>query len=290
MRGQAWPPPLASLATRKYKKTRGGQTLLKKFLKILVGILSLAMFAYMAATLVFGFWARPARPLPAECADAGGLPVSTQMPVPDLPDLNGTQQNGCPLISIAVLSNGAHTDFLLPALVQFLDADGRTPLVWPDVFPLLLGLKPTADLYVYIGWGQREFYLNTPTWTDIQLSLLLRAAMGAPAAMHVEYTQAPDLAGLEPDYAILRLTPEEYAALARFIISGLPRGPDGQTLRIPAPGFDVDDAFYEAGGHFSLLNTCNTWAADALHAAGQAAPRWTNLAWFVLYHLRNQDR
>ena len=152
--------------------------MLKKFLKILVGILSLAMFAYMAATLVFGFWARPARPLPAECADAGGLPVSTQMPVPDLPDLNGTQQNGCPLISIAVLSNGAHTDFLLPALVQFLDADGRTPLVWPDVFPLLLGLKPTADLYVYIGWGQREFYLNTPTWADIQLSLLLRAAMG----------------------------------------------------------------------------------------------------------------
>ena len=265
--------------------------MLKKFLKILTGILSLAVFAYMAATLVLGFWAWPAQPLPVECADAGGLPASTQMPVPYLPDLNETRQAICPLISIAVLSNGAHTDFLLPAMVQFPDVDGRTPLVWPDVFPLPPGLEePDSGLYVYIGWGQREFYLNTPTWADVRLPLLLRAAMGAPAAVHVEYAPAPNLAGLEPDYAILRLTPDEYAALARFILSGLPRGPDGLTLRIPAPGYGDYDAFYEAGGQFSLFNTCNTWAADALHAAGQAAPRWTNLAWFVLYHLQKQTR
>ena len=85
--------------------------------------------------------------------------------------------------------------------------------------------------------------------------------MGAPAAVHVEYAPAPDLAGLEPDYAVLRSTPDEYAALARFILSDLPRGPDGQTLRIPAPGFGAYDAFYEAGGLFSLFNTCNTWTA-----------------------------
>ena len=260
--------------------------MLKKILKVAVGILSTAALAYIAAALVLGFWAWPALPLPAECSEAGGPDLPTQMSVPDL---SGGQSGPCPLVSIAVLSNGAHTDFLLPAMAPFADIDGRSSLVWPDVFPLPPGqTEPRADLYVHIGWGQREFYLNTPTWADVRLPLLLRAAAGASAAMHVEYAPAPDLAGLEPDYAILRLTPDEYAALARFILSDLPRGPDGQALRIAAPGFGAYDAFYEAGGLFSLFNTCNTWTARALRAAGQAAPRWTNLAWFVLYHLQGQ--
>ena len=267
---------------------------IKKFLRILGVILAVAVFVYGAATLVLGFWGRAAQPLPQACLEAGAdLPApSTQMPGPDL---DGAGELPCPLITIAVLSNGAHTDFLLPAMLPLpreealaaVAAETAGPLFWSDIFPVPPELKGYgASLYVYIGWGERDFYLNTPTWADIKPGLLVRAAVGGPAALHVEYGPAPDLAGLEPDYAILRLTRAEYAALARFILSYTPRDPDGGALRIDAPGYGPYDAFYEAGGSFSMFNTCNTWAARGLAVAGQAVPRWTNLAWFVLYHLR----
>ncbi len=270
--------------------------MLKKSLRILAAFLTLAVLLYGVATLAFGFWGYAARPLPRACLGAGpALPApSTQMPAPELP---GGPESPCPLVTIAVLSNGAHTDFLLPALVPFPveghGAAGARPgaASWPAVFPVPPQLESYgSNLYVYIGWGERDFYLHTPTWRDVRLSLLLRAAVGGRAALHVEYGPAPDLAGLEPDYAILRLTPAEYADLARFILKHTQRGPDGLALRIAAPGYGPDDAFYEAGGLFSIFNTCNTWAARALRAAGQAAPRWTNLAWFVLYHLRAEAR
>ena len=285
---------------------------LKKFLKAAIIILAVLILVYVAGTLIFGFWAYPEQPLPANCLEAAGAPLPTQMPAPYLvgPDAGpGTWPNAdpnvssetvggvsseagpCPFITVAVLSNGAHTDLLLPALIPFAGAGGRTPLVWPDIFPVPDGLEARApSLYIYIGWGQREFYLNTPTWEDVRLPLLLRAAVGAKAALHVEYGLAPNLAGFESQYAVLRLTPEEYAALAQYILGYTPRGPGGQALRISAPGYGAFDAFYEAEGSFSLLNTCNTWAARALRAAGQAAPRWTNLAWFVLYHVRQQEK
>ncbi len=258
---------------------------LKKFLKAATIILATLILVYGAGTLIFGFWAYPARPLPANCLET--WPGANPNASPEAVSGASPATDPCPFINIAVLSNGVHTDFLLPALVPFANAGGRTPLIWPDIFPVPGGLEACApSLYIYIGWGQREFYLNTPSWEEVRLPLLLRAAVGAKAALHVEYAPAPNLAGIEPHYVVLRLTPDEYAALAQYILGYTPRGPGGQALRIPAPGYGDFDAFYEAAGSFSLFNTCNTWAARALRAAGQAAPRWTNLAWFVLYHAR----
>ena len=283
---------------------------LKKILKVSAALLVAAGLGYGAATLVLGFWGHAARPLPQACLEAapgaagdiGLLPAAaTRLPVPDL---DADLESPCPLITIAVLSNGAHTDFLLPAAVPLPTKGARAlngaaaskggakaiapQLLWGDIFPVPAELKfYGASLYIYIGWGERDFYLNTPTWRDVRPGPLLRAAVGGPAALHVEYGPAPDLAGLEPNYAILRLTPAEYADLARFILSYTQAGPDGRALRINAPGYGPYDAFYEAGGSFSLFNTCNTWTAHALAAAGQAVPRWTNLAWFVLHHLRD---
>lgn len=260
---------------------------LKKLLKILAVALTAAVSLYVAATLALGFWGYPAQSLPAGCPNAGRLVQSAQMPVPVLSGPAGSAQASCPLVTIAVLSNGAHTDFLLPAQIPFSANNAQPELTWPEVFPVPPPLASDApDLYAYIGWGQREFYLNTPTWADVRLPLLLRAAVGATAALHVEYAAAPNLAGLDPDYVMVQLTLPEYAALARFILEYAQLGPDGRAVRISVPGYGPYDAFYEANGIFSALKTCNTWTAQGLAAAGQAAPYWTNLAWFVLHHLR----
>lgn len=241
-----------------------------------------AILLYGAANLTLGLWAYPAQPLPQNCPGVSA-PIGL-MPEPKNIFLSASFPDNCPFIPIAVLNNGAHTDFLLPAIVTPFEG---APISWPDIFPVPQALAAqTERLYVYIGWGEREFYISTPTWGDTRLSLLLRAAAGASSALHVEYSLPPDLSGLGDDCAILQLSLIQYTRLAQFISAAARRDAAGRALRINAPGYGPYDAFYEANGLFSALNTCNTWTANALHAAGQRAPRWTTLSWFVLHQLR----
>jgi hypothetical protein len=65
---------------------------------------------------------------------------------------------------VYALSNGVHTDLVFK--VDQLDATFRNQLAAP------LGIKP----YVAIGWGDKGFYLHTPSWAELKLSTALRAA------------------------------------------------------------------------------------------------------------------
>ncbi|MFM7331368.1 MAG: DUF2459 domain-containing protein, partial [Brachymonas sp.] len=39
-----------------------------------------------------------------------------------------------------------------------------------------------------MGWGDRNFFLNTPTWDDLTLSTALNATFGlGSAALHINY-------------------------------------------------------------------------------------------------------
>ena len=161
-----------------------------KIFRFAVWLLGGAIFLYGAANVVLGLWGFPAEPLPRGCPDVADLPLPAPMPTPDLiftaPEKIGiaskpaATSDACPLIAAAVLSNGAHTDFLLPAV---LTPPGEATISWPDIFPVPPELTAqTANLYVYIGWGEREFYLNTPNLSDVRISLLLKAALGGTAA------------------------------------------------------------------------------------------------------------
>ena len=198
-----------------------------------------------------------------------GLLPATPNKIPDEP--------GSPFIGIYVIGNGAHTDFVLPAR----DAHGQD---WTALFPLPEGLddKP-EDLFVVIGWGQREFYMNTPTWNDLRFGTALRAALGAEPALRVNYVRGT----LRPSSSLrfVSLSPAQYARLAEHILASTRRDTEGRAIRIDHPGYTPTDAFYESLGTFSLLRTCNTWAAEGLRAAGQPSPLWTPLEFFVLWHL-----
>lgn len=250
------------------------------------GGLALLLFLALcgAGVLAAGLLGFAPEPRPPGCPPLGG--ELAPGPRPALPGLHDADR-ACPLVRIAVLSNGAHLDLLLPAVVPLPETTR-----WPEIFPLPPGRPPAGDdaaalagWSVYIGWGERDFYLATPTWEQVRLSSVLRAALGGPAALHVEYVPAPDLGSPGPQDAALELTLPQYRRLCGFILASTPLDGQGRAIPIPAPGFGANDRFYEARGRFSLAYTCNTWVADALAAAGQPAPLWTNLAWFVLYHL-----
>ncbi|MBS0430530.1 MAG: TIGR02117 family protein [Proteobacteria bacterium] len=177
-------------------------------------------------------------------------------------------------ITAFVISNGVHTDLVLPLQAGGID--------WRADFPPSQARAAPADAaWIGFGWGDREFYLNTPTWADLTLRRALGALVGAnPSLLHVSWL-AP--AQLRPGSTWqLSLTPAQYARLAAHVRASLP-----QDRAVPIPGahYGADDAFYEATGRYHLFETCNTWTGRGLRAAGVTVSRWTPLDFNVTWSL-----
>lgn len=179
-------------------------------------------------------------------------------------------------IAIFVADNGVHTDLIVP-----LRGCGED---WTPLLPQgEASDTSTPASHVALGWGARDFYLSTPTWSDVNPVTALRSLMFAPAVLHVEAIRGtPATTG---DVRRVWLDTEGCRALARFIRTTLAPDRQGRPQRIDHPGYGPDDVFFEATGRFSPFRTCNTWTAEALAAAGAASPLWTPFPWGVMRHL-----
>ena len=143
-------------------------------------------------------------------------------------------------ITVFIQTNGVHTGIVLPA----------GPHKWRA-----------------FGWGDRNFYLNTPRWQDIRPGTAVAALVGSgDTLVHVD-----DLDDFLPDenWRPLRLRADEYARLRAYIAATLK--PGGK----PIPGYAARDRFYPARGRYSALVTCNVWTSRALKAAGVHTGIWT---------------
>ena len=69
-------------------------------------------------------------------------------------------------IAIYIQTNGDHTDIVVPVKNQI--KDWRSEISYQNTKS-----KDTAGKYVAIGWGDKGFYLNTPTWAQLKFSVAL---------------------------------------------------------------------------------------------------------------------
>src|SRR4051794_20034399 len=68
-------------------------------------------------------------------------------------------------VVIYVRSNEIHTDLVLPVLHEASGCD------WRERFPPQHIRGDVAECpYVAFGWGNRAFYVDTPTWAEFKLS------------------------------------------------------------------------------------------------------------------------
>lgn len=164
-------------------------------------------------------------------------------------------------VRIQVSSNGVHTGLIVPLVAAGVD--------WRDLIRPEDLADPRYAGYpaIEIGWGERTFYLETPTWGDVKPLTILWAGLGSDrTVMHVGHLPFP---APDADSRAITLRPAEYRRLAAFIrASFAPRG-------WHRPGYFSNDAFYEARGRYSALRTCNTWTGDALRYAGVRIGAWT---------------
>lgn len=176
-------------------------------------------------------------------------------------------------IEAYVLSNGVHTDLLLPIRTEVID--------WSDVFrPGDVPAMPTDAAFIAIGWGDRAFYLHTPTWADLTASRALGALSGRnPSLLHVTWLGR---AQAQQGAHALPLSAAQYRRLVAHVRQSLPAA---HAMQIVGAHYGPQDAFYEARGSYNAFETCNTWTGRGLREAGVAASRWTPFDWNVVWHL-----
>lgn len=173
-------------------------------------------------------------------------------------------------VTVYVATNGVHTGLILPTRTGGVD---WSPLVRPEH----LADPRYAGHWLWFGWGDRDFYLNTPTWAQVSPRTALRALIGSDATLiHVDHLLEP-----WPDATPVRLTPAQYRRLTAGI-----RGSFDLTRAQPIRGYDVADVFYPARGHYDALRTCNWWTGRMLGEAGVRVGVWTPFSATVMQWFR----
>src|SRR5690606_23858222 len=95
--------------------------------------------------------------------------------------------------------------------------------------------------YLSIGWGDKGFYLNTPTWADLKFSTAFKAAFWlGDAAVHATYYDNIEVNDSVKSFV---MTERQYLKLIRFV---------DETMEIDA-----------AGNYFFFANGAPYCANDA---------------------------
>ena len=210
---------------------------------------------------------RPARWIAAALAAAFALFLLAAWIGSSIPRNAGWQEPDAG-IEIMLETNGVHTALILP-LVTF-ERD------WRAVFPAAHLAAPNRPYtHVSVSWGERQVFLETPTWWDLKPSTVLRIlGVGGEGLLHVaHYVRPRPGENVRP----LRLTRAQYRRLVAAIDRSLPR-----EEWIAHPGYGDYDVFYEAPGRYTARNTCNQWTSDMLAAAGARTGWWTPFAGGVM--------
>ncbi len=171
-------------------------------------------------------------------------------------------------VEIMVGTNGVHTELVMPLVTPEKD--------WRRDFPAADLAQAQRDYtHVAVSWGEREVFLNTPTWWDLSPMTVLRiAGVGGKGLLHVAHYVRP---APSDDFRPLTVTHEQYRRLVAAIERSLPQGP-----RIRYDGYGPQDVFYEAPGEYTVTNTCNQWTSDRLAKAGVRTGWWTPFAGGVM--------
>jgi len=182
-------------------------------------------------------------------------------------------------LSIYILTNGVHTDLVMPIKTSIID--------WSELVKFENTKSKRTDYnFLAIGWGDKGFYLDTPTWAELKFSTAIRAATGmSTAAIHTTYYRTMQ----EGDDCVkIDISNDQYQRLVNFIQKDFIKKSDGSLTHIDTDAiYGNSDAFYDATGSYSLFTTCNSWTNRALKAAGQKASVWTPFDKGIFYQYQN---
>lgn len=182
---------------------------------------------------------------------------------------------------IFVRTNGVHTWIMVPKVTAEMD--------WRPLVPGAHLKDPRwgNGNYVGIGYGNRQFYLNTQTWADLTFSNAFWALIGSgDSLIHADHDNDPQPSDIQRP---ITLSHDEYVRLVAFMRGSFRTDAQGRTVPLLGRGYGNSDVFYEAVGPYNAIYTCNSWTGQALRAAGVRTGLWTPLSQSIMWRLTKAD-
>ncbi|CAM3353849.1 DUF2459 domain-containing protein [Aequorivita lipolytica] len=172
--------------------------------------------------------------------------------------VNKKNQNNESSRSIFLTTNGVHLAIVLPK-------NNIDSLV-------LSGIKhSTTENYLAFGWGDENFYLNTPTWGDLTFKNAFGAMfLKSPTLIHLTRYQNKQTGWIE-----IKVTESELKKLNSYLFETFFLNKNGEKVMLLGEGYTSRDDFYKANGSYSFFNTCNSWVNSAFKNAGLKSCYWT---------------
>lgn len=160
--------------------------------------------------------------------------------------------------SIFLSTNGVHLDIILSRN----DLDS-------NLLKRISGLE--SEKYISFGWGDEEFYINTPTWDDLTFKIAFQALfLKSSTLMHLtRYKQKRN------DWVEIRINENELQRLNEYILGTFKVDENGNIIILENLGYSANDNFYKAKGSFSCFKTCNTWVNTGFKESGLKSCYWT---------------
>ena len=160
--------------------------------------------------------------------------------------------------SIFLSTNGVHLGIILSKN----DIDSN----------LLKGINNLeTENYISFGWGDENFYINTPTWSDLTFNNAFQAMfLKSTTLMHVtRYEQKRN------DWVEIRINENELQKLNNYILGTFKKDEYGNKIILENKGYSAIDDFYKAKGSYSCFKTCNTWINTGFKESGLKSCYWT---------------
>lgn len=160
--------------------------------------------------------------------------------------------------TIFIQTNGVHLSIILE--INQIDAQ------------LLKDLKKNPqDRYFSFAWGDKNFYLNTPTWRDLTFkNAFIALFLKSPTLIHVSRYQ-----NLESDWVVVPLNKKQLQKLNKYLNESFYLDSQHQKITVEQQLYSSYDNFYEANGNYSLFKTCNSWVNTAFKESDLNCSLWT---------------
>jgi len=160
--------------------------------------------------------------------------------------------------SIYLSTNGVHLYIVIPK---------------KDVDSLVLsGIKHNAtENYLSFGWGDENFYINTPTWGDLTFRNAFKALfLESTTLMHVtRYKQK------STDWIEIKVNESELQKLNTYLLNTFEANENGMKIILENKGYSSIDDFYKSKGSYSCFKTCNSWVNIGFKESGLKSCLWT---------------
>lgn len=172
--------------------------------------------------------------------------------------VNTTQECSVCNKEIYISTNGVHLNIIIPK--NNLEKSLLSDLSFED-----------DDRYFAFGWGDKNFYLNTPTWNDLTFkNAFVALFLKSPSLIHFTRYKTT-----RPVWIKIKVNENQLSRINNYIINSFYLTDENRKVILPDKGYYNNDDFYKANGNYSLFYTSNSWVNSLLKDAGLKACFWT---------------